>query len=154
MTRKRIIPGEYKTLPNHVLTTTGEVFQFAAPEETPAKMAELTAWLQQWLQTPPAEQHSSLLPTLTKLHHRFIRIHPFDDGNGRVVRLLLAYVLIRLGYLPMLLHEREEYIRAIQFADVGDFGQLQALFENRIVAMLQKGIAAKTAQVALSDNVV
>ena len=40
-TRKRIVPGEYKTQPNHVLTTTGEVFRFAAPEETPALMAEL-----------------------------------------------------------------------------------------------------------------
>ena len=45
LTHKKIIPGKYKTQPNHVLTQTGEIFTFTSPEETPAKMAELTKWI-------------------------------------------------------------------------------------------------------------
>ena len=41
-TRKRIIPGQYKTQPNHVRTATGELHRFAEPEETPALMEEWT----------------------------------------------------------------------------------------------------------------
>ena len=40
-TRKRIVPGQYKTQPNHVRTATGELYRFAEPEETPALMEDL-----------------------------------------------------------------------------------------------------------------
>lgn len=142
-TRKRIVPGEYKTQPNHVLTQTGEIFRFASPEETPALMAELAAWLQQWLGKNAETQRHALVPFLAELHQRFIRIHPFDDGNGRVVRLLMNYILIRLNFLPMVLADRDEYIKAIQFADVGDVSRLETLFADNIAAMIEKGIYAK-----------
>ena len=45
-TKKKIKIGEYKTIPNHVKTITGEIFRFATPEETPAKMQDLMQWLQ------------------------------------------------------------------------------------------------------------
>jgi len=151
-TRKRIVPGEYKTQPNHVLTAAGEVFQFAAPEETPALMAELAAWLQQWLDKGAADKHNTLVSTLAELHQRFIRIHPFDDGNGRVVRLLMNYVLVRLDFLPMVLDDRAQYIAAIQFADAGDSSRLEELFANRIAAMLEKGIHAKDHLIELNGG--
>jgi len=152
MTRKRIVPGEYKTQPNHVLTTTGEIFHFAAPEETPALMAELAAWLQQWLGKGAEEQCDTLVSTLAELHQRFIRIHPFDDGNGRVVRLLLNCILMRLDFLPMVLDDRDQYIAAIQFADTGDSSRLEDLFANRIAAMLEKGIYAKDHRIELNGE--
>ncbi len=77
------------------------------------------------------------------MHRRFIQIHPFDDGNGRVVRLLLNYLLIRLDYLPLVLEDRNAYIKAIQFTDAGDMSRLEALFADKIAAMLEKGIHAK-----------
>lgn len=143
MTRKRIVPGEYKTLPNHVLTATGEVFHFAAPEETPALMAELAAWLRRWLGKSAEDQRAAIVPFLAELHQRFIRIHPFDDGNGRVVRLLMNTILMRLDFLPMVLDDRAQYIAAIQFADAGDISRLEELFASNIAAMLEKGIYAK-----------
>ncbi|MBK7767534.1 MAG: Fic family protein [Sulfuritalea sp.] len=51
-TRKWIEPGRYKTQPNHVLTATGEIFHFAAPEETPARMAVLVQWLRAEMEMP------------------------------------------------------------------------------------------------------
>lgn len=151
-TRKRIVPGEYKTQPNHVLTTTGEVFQFAAPEETPALMAELAEWMRQWLGGDTEEKHNNLVSFLAELHQRFIRIHPFDDGNGRVVRLLMNYILIRLGFLPMVLDDRGRYIAAIQFADTGDISRLEGLFADHIAAMLEKGIYAREHLIALNGD--
>ena len=115
-TRKKIIPGEYKNLPNHVLTETGEIFQFSTPEETPALMTELVRWIENWLKKNLEDQHENLASFLAELHERFILIHPFDDGNGRVVRLLINYALIRLDCLPIIIHDLKEYIKAIQFS--------------------------------------
>ena len=151
-TTKKIIPGQYKKLPNHVVTPTREVFYFATPEETPAKMEELVKWIQNWLKKDQEEQCKTLIVFLAELHQKFIRIHPFDDGNGRVVRLLLAYVLIRLDFLPMILNNREEYIKAIRFADTGNISPLENLFSENIITMLEKGIASKTSKVSLLDS--
>lgn len=102
-TRKWIEPGRYKTQPNHVLTATGGIFHFAMPEETPARMATLVQWLRAEMEAPTL----ALPALLARAHHEFIRIHPFDDGNGRVVRLLLNYVLLRAGLLPLVVKSQK-----------------------------------------------
>lgn len=118
-TRKWIDPGAYKTQPNHVITATGELFQFATPEETPARMAEFVRWLREEIAQPTL----NITLLLAQLHHRFVRIHPFDDGNGRVVRLLLNFVALNSGFPPLVIksRERSRYIAAIQASDAGDF---------------------------------
>ena len=152
-TRKKIIPGEYKKQPNHVITQTGEMFHFASPEETPAKMEELVKWIQDWLKKNKQEQHNTIISFLAELHQKFIYIHPFDDGNGRVVRLLLAYILIRLDFLPMVLENREEYIKTIQFADAGNRTPLENLFLNHVMKILETGIYAKIHKISLNQNI-
>ena len=151
-TRKKIIPGEYKTSPNHVFTETGEIFQFASPGETPSLMAELVQWIEQWLKQSLDGQHKSLVSFLAELHKRFILIHPFDDGNGRVVRLLMGYILIRLDFLPIIIHDRREYIKAIQFSDVGDIKPLEELFAVNMTMMLKKGLFAKEHKINLNES--
>ena len=56
------------------------------------------------------------------LHHRFVAIHPFVDGNGRVARLLGNLYLIRNGYPPLVLDQknRQQYYRALREADGGN----------------------------------
>ena len=151
-TMRKITPGKYKTQPNHVVTQTGEIFYFASPEETPSKMEELVKWIQIWLKKNKEEQHKYLISFLAELHQRFIRIHPFDDGNGRVVRLLMAYVLVRLDFLPMVLNNREEYIKAIQFADTGNISHLENLFLDNIIAILENGIYSKETKIDLNQS--
>ncbi|MEA3558611.1 MAG: Fic family protein [Candidatus Thermoplasmatota archaeon] len=55
-------------------------------------------------------------------HYRFVHIHPFVDGNGRVARELLNFILERNGYPPMIVEvtDREEYLKRLKLADEGD----------------------------------
>lgn len=139
-TRKQIIPGEYKTTPNNVLTATGELFEFAAPSDVPAKMQALVQWLELALST----ENPSILPILAKLHHDFVLIHPFDDGNGRVARMLVNYVLMRQGYPPIIVptERKRDYLAALRLADVGDITELENFLGTCVVRSLELGIKA------------
>ena len=114
--RYKINVGEYKTRPNSVITATGEEFAYASPEETPSMMYSLTGWLNEELEK--GEMHPIELASL--LHYRYIRIHPFEDGNGRIARLLAAYVLEHSGYLMIIIKSdnKEEYLRILHQCDI------------------------------------
>jgi Fic family protein len=139
-TRKQIIPGEYKTTPNNVLTATGELFEFVPPSDVPARMQALVQWLEQALSTANAP----ILPTLAKLHHDFVLIHPFDDGNGRVARMLVNYVLMREGYPPVIVptERKKDYLAALRLADAGDIAELESFIGTCIIRSLELGIKA------------
>jgi Fic family protein len=107
--------GCYKTRPNSVITPTGERFEYASPEETPALMADLIQWYNQ------AEADGKLTPVelAALFHYRYIRIHPFEDGNGRIARLLMNFILLRHGY-PMIVirsKNKKTYLEALGKAD-------------------------------------
>ncbi len=114
-TKKWVRVGKYKTEPNHVKTVTGEIFRFATPEETPAKMHELLEWYR--------EEKEEINPILlsAEFHYRFIRIHPFDDGNGRTARILMNFILMQFGYPPVIIktQDKASYIAALRQADAG-----------------------------------
>ena len=108
--------GVYKTRPNSVITRTGDRFEYASPEETPALMKDLVEWYRE------EEQKGEL--TLAELcalfHYRYIRIHPFEDGNGRIARLLVNYILARHGY-PMVVvrsRKKKDYLEALHQSDL------------------------------------
>lgn len=138
--RKQIIPGEYKTTPNNVVTATGELFEFASPSDVPARMQALIEWLGQALST----DNPSILPLLAKLHHEFVLIHPFDDGNGRVARMLVNYVLMRLGYPPIIVptERKKDYLAALRLADAGDIAELESFIGTCVIRSLELGIRA------------
>ena len=107
--------GIYKTRPNSVITRTGERFEYASPEETPALMKDLVDWYRD------AEQDGryTIAELCALFHYRYIRIHPFEDGNGRIARLLVNYILARHHY-PMIViktDDRENYLKALDDCD-------------------------------------
>jgi Fic family protein len=69
-----------------------------------------------------AKRDKPVIEMTAYLHHRFVAIHPFIDGNGRVARLLGNLYLIRNGYPPIVLDQknRQQYYRALREADNGD----------------------------------
>ena len=108
--------GQYKTRPNSVITATGERFEYASPEETPALMTDLLQWYNQ------AETEGAMSPIelASLFHYRYIRIHPFEDGNGRISRLIVNYILYRHGY-PMIVvksSDKNNYLTALNRCDV------------------------------------
>jgi Fic family protein len=117
-TTRMIQVGEYKSMPNHVKTATDEIFYFATPEETPIKMGELIEWYREKM----TDETYSKAQLAALFHYRFIRIHPFDDGNGRVARILMNLILMQAGYPPVVIktQEKEAYYRALRQADGGD----------------------------------
>lgn len=108
--------GQYKTRPNSVITRYGDRFDYASPDETPALMADLVDWYN------TAEQSGKFTPVelAALFHYRYIRIHPFEDGNGRIARLMSNYILARHGY-PMIVvrsRKKNEYLEALHKTDL------------------------------------
>ena len=92
--------GSYKTLSNSVVVKDAEgheigvIFETAAPFETPRKMEELVRWAYK------AINESAMHPLLiiAVINVVFLAIHPFQDGNGRLSRVLTTLLLLRAGY--------------------------------------------------------
>lgn len=108
--------GQYKTRPNSVITCYGDRFEYASPEETPGLMTDLVDWYNK------AEQAGKLSPVelAALFHYRFIRIHPFEDGNGRIARLMMNFILTRHNH-PMIVvrsRKKSEYLEALHQADM------------------------------------
>jgi Fic family protein len=68
------------------------------------------------------------------LHHRFVWIHPFFDGNGRTVRLLMNLFLMRNGYPPAIIlkNDRKKYYDALNHANNGNYYKLILLITQAI----------------------
>jgi Fic family protein len=92
--------GEYKTLRNDVGAfgadgkMIGIVFETATPFDTPQQMTELIAWLNQAREL--RRLHPLLIVALFIVV--FLAIHPFQDGNGRLSRILTTLLLLQAGY--------------------------------------------------------
>ncbi len=74
-----------------------------------------------------------------QLHTRFVKIHPFIDGNGRTGRLLLNFELMRVGYPPAIIRKEDRlaYYDALDVACVsGDYGEITAL----VAASVQRSL--------------
>ena len=139
-TQKRIVPGQYKTQPNHVRTATGELHRFAEPEETPILMQEWTRDFRRDL-----ERSAYPLPLfLAESHWSFIHIHPFDDGNGRTARLLTNYALLRNNLPPIVIksEDRDRYIGGLQNADLGRILPLAEFMLENVSWSLELAIRA------------
>lgn len=118
--------GHYKTVPNHVVAfdadghNLGVVFQTATPFDTPKLMCDLVTWAELALKSPVDHP----LIVIAVFIVRFLAIHPFQDGNGRLSRILTTLLLLRAGYayVPYSSLERvieqnkEEYYRSLRAA--------------------------------------
>lgn len=116
-TKKQILLGEYKKMPNSVKTRTGEMHYYASPEETPIKMADLMTWYNE------AKGNSAVHPLVLAavFHHEFVAIHPFDDGNGRMARILMNLILLQKNF-PVIVVKKDDrngYYGVLSQADNG-----------------------------------
>ena len=108
--------GQYKTRPNSVITRYGDRFEYASPEETPSLMTDLVDWYNK------AEQEGKLSPVelAALFHYGYVRIHPFGDGNGRIARLMVNFILTRHDYPMIVVRSRKKsaYLEALHQTDM------------------------------------
>ncbi len=139
-TRRLIKIGEYKSFPNSVRLQNGEIFNYASPAETPALMNDLLTWYQE------ASQNNDLHPgeIAAELHYRFVCIHLFDDGNGRISRLLMNYHLIKNGYPPVIIKtgDKKNYLFALHEADTGNIIAFKEYIAEQLIWSYEISIKA------------
>ncbi len=106
--------GEYEIRPNNPRSPDGVVHEYCPPEQVQSEM-------DRFLKFHHGHEVLDLAPEVESawLHHEFVRIHPFQDGNGRVSRLLMAYPCIKSGEFPPIIHadNKPAYLDAMHLAD-------------------------------------
>lgn len=93
--------GAYKTLANNIAAfdanghALGVIFETTSPFDTPLQMQDLVEWVNQALK----DQILHPLLIIAIFTVRFLAIHPFQDGNGRLSRILTTLLLLKAGYV-------------------------------------------------------
>ncbi|MBI4569020.1 MAG: Fic family protein [Planctomycetes bacterium] len=118
-----LLRGDWKKRPNNPTRPDGAVHEYCPPEHVASEMDRLVDLYRTY-------QDQGISPEVLAawFHHRFTQIHPFQDGNGRVVRFLASLVLIKHNLPPLVVRreQRAQYIDALEAADKGDIGAFVA----------------------------
>lgn len=137
--------GKYKTLPNNPTRVAGTgIHEYCPPEHVTSEMDNLIKM---------HNQHDEIAPEVSAawLHHRFVQIHPFQDGNGRVARCLATLVFLRKGLFPLIVRdvngERGKYIDALECADNSDLKPLVNFFARCQQREISKAIGMANASI-------
>ena len=126
---KKATPGQYKERPNHVLQPDGTIHHYVEPLQVPGEMHVLVAWTNQHID----QLHPIVVGALS--HYNYVRIHPFDDGNGRGARILMNLILLKKSYPPTVIRneDRQAYIESIVEADRGDVKPFVAFIAQSVI---------------------
>ena len=123
---RREIPlrkGAFKEHSNNPRRPDGAIHEYCPPLHVDSEIENLLGWLSDYDAEDP-------IIVCAWFHHRFIQIHPYQDGNGRLARALITLILLRKDLLPLVLERdsREEYIAALESADARNLKPLASLF--------------------------
>jgi Fic family protein len=115
-TKKKATPGQYKKTPNTVLQLDGTIHEYTHPLQVTTEMEKLIAWIEKKID----REHG--LITGAVAHYNMVRIHPFDDGNGRGARLLMNLIFMKKGLPPAVIRkeQRRNYLQTLAAGDKGD----------------------------------
>lgn len=138
---QQILPqaGQWRTVP---VAIRGVALVPPAASRVPQLMAEWVAWV-----NGPGQAYDPILRAAIA-HHGFEAVHPFEDGNGRVGRLLLNLLLMRDGYTPALLLRdwRVSYMQGLAAADRGQYTPLANLVGRAVEQGLDRYLAVCAAE--------
>lgn len=116
--------------------------------DVPHQMRDLIVWYQN------NKKKIDVITLATEFKHRFVHIHPFGDGNGRVSRLIMNIILMKEGYpiVVILKNDRTKYYKALQNSDKGKIESLVffvAQATERSLDLYIKAIESSTKENAL-----
>jgi Fic family protein len=123
-----LLRGKFKEHPNNPRRPDGSTHEYCPPVHVDSEIDRLLELFNSYFEKDP-------VVVAAWLHHRFTQIHPYQDGNGRLARVIVTMVLVQHDLLPVVLDRdiRVEYIDALERADSGD-----ATFLIRIFARLER----------------
>ena len=126
--RKFEIPltkGQFKDQPNNPQRPDGTIHEYCPPIHVESEMDRLLDWSSEYKDDDP-------IIVASWFHHRFTQTHPYQDGNGRVVRAITTLILLQSDLLPLVIDRdlRTEYIQALESADLGQLRDLTTLFSR------------------------
>lgn len=116
-TKIPLLKGKFKEFENNPTREDGIIVLYCPPEHVESEMDRLISI---YNESVLKEIHPLIVSTW--FHHAFTTIHPFQDGNGRVARLLASLILIKNGLFPFTVLREEakvKYIDALEKADKG-----------------------------------
>ncbi len=132
--------GVWKTLPNNPRRTDGRVHEYCPPEQVQSEMDRFIDLHREIeAQDYPVEVEAAWM------HHRFVRTHPFRDGNGRVSRMLMAYAYTKRWLPPPIISARAkfDYLDVLEDADRGDLrafsDHLGVLAKRELLSVIRIG---------------
>lgn len=136
-----LLKGQFKQYPNNPMRD-GVVYNYCPPEQVDAEMDNLVYIFNEKLKS------SHVLIKAAFLHHAFVQIHPFQDGNGRIARLLASFVLIKEGLFPLSIDrdDRTKYIDALESADNHTYQPIIDVFANNQIASIERALNWKTVE--------
>lgn len=114
--KKKATPGQYKQAPNTVIQLDGTIHEYSDPLHVATEMEELVSWVNENFD----DEHGLLTGAVA--HYNMVRIHPFDDGNGRGARMLMNLIFIKKELPPAVIRNelRRQYLDALSRSDKGD----------------------------------
>ena len=140
--------GMWKNRPNNPRRPDGVMHEYCPPEVVQDEMDRFFA-----LHAEVERERYPVYVEAAWMHHRFVRTHPFQDGNGRVSRMLMAYAFIRRGEPPPVITAvgRNDYIDVLEIANTGDLRAFSDYLAD--VATVSLRAAVRLGQRALAGNV-
>ena len=139
--------GVWKNRPNNPRRPDGVMHEYCPPEVVQDEMDRFFA-----LHGEVERERYPVYVEAAWMHHRFVRTHPFQDGNGRVSRMLMAYAFIRRGEPPPVITAvgRNDYIDVLETANTGDLRAFSDYLGR--LALVTLGEAVRLGQRALAGN--
>ncbi|MFK7906614.1 MAG: Fic family protein, partial [Chitinophagales bacterium] len=137
-----LLKGMYKVRENNPTRADGTIIMYCPPAQVTSEMDNLVE-----VYNGLVEKGEHPLVIAAWFHHAFTTIHPFQDGNGRVARLLASLILIKNGFLLFnVLREdaKSKYIKSLGEADKGYPKDLIHYFVEVQRRGMQKGLSIKT----------
>ncbi|AGL02275.1 Fic family protein [Desulfoscipio gibsoniae] len=136
-----LLKGQFKQHPNNPMRD-GIIYSYCPPEHVDAEMDNLLNIFNEKL------KNLHVLIKAAFLHHAFVRIHPFQDGNGRIARLLASFVLIKEGLFPLSIDrdDRTKYIDALESADNHIYQPIIDVFANNQIVSIERSLNWKTVE--------
>jgi fido (protein-threonine AMPylation protein) len=105
------------------------------PEDVPNLLRELLESWEEAVENLTKASVAGKIAAMSEFHHRFVSIHPFLDGNGRIARFLLAQQARELlnQTRRVVVEDRRPYFEALSSADAGNYAPLEAVISQAVL---------------------